>query len=67
MRKNFDLFATFASSLMNESYWIGILKDKEIDVDEPLSSKHKAVVERLKIFSQVMQDKTFVIETFIKE
>ena len=67
VRENFDLSSTYASSLLSESDWVGILKDRGIDVDQLLSRENKAVLERLKIFGQLMQNKTIAIETFIIE
>ena len=67
IRENFDLSSTYASSLLSESDWFGILKDRGIDVDELLSSENKAVLEKLQTFDQLMQNKTNAIETFIKE
>ena len=67
IRENFDLSSTYASSLLSESEWIGILKDRGIDVDELFSSENKAGLEKLQILDQLMQDKTNTIKTFIKE
>ena len=67
IRNNFDLSSTYVSSLLSESDWVGILKDRGIDVDQLLSRENKAVLERLKIFGQLMQNKTIAIETFIIE
>ena len=67
IRENFDLSSTYASSLLSESEWIGILKDRGIDVDELFSSENKAGLEKLQTFDQLMQNKTNAIETFIKE
>tara|TARA_E500000178_G_C16455693_1_gene502118 strand:+ start:34 stop:531 length:498 start_codon:yes stop_codon:yes gene_type:complete len=67
VRNNFDLSTTYASSLLSESDWVGILKDRGIDVNELLSSENKAVLEKLQTFDQLMRDKTNAIETFIKE
>ena len=54
IRKNFDLSSAYASSLLSESDWIGILKDRGIDVDELLSSENKNVIEKLQIFDQLL-------------
>ena len=67
IRQNFDLSSTYASSLLSESDWVGILKDTEIDVDELLSTENKAVLEKLQNFDQLMRDKTNTIKTFIRE
>ena len=67
IRENFDLSSTYASSLLSERHWFGILKDRGIDFNELLSSENKAVLEKLQTFDQLMRDKTNAIETFIKE
>ena len=54
IRENFDLSSTYASSLLSESDWVGILKDRGIDVDELLSSENGDVIEKLQIFDQLM-------------
>ena len=67
IRKNFDLSSAYASSLLSESDWVGILKDRGIDFNELLSSENREVIEKLQTFDQLMRDKTIAIETFIKE
>ena len=67
IREIFDLSSAYASSLLSERHWFGILKDRGIDFNELLSSENKAVLEKLQTFDQLMRDKTNAIETFIKE
>ena len=67
IRENFDLSSTYASSLLSESDWVGILKDRGINFNELLSNDNRAALEKLQIFDQLMRDNTITIETFIKE
>ena len=47
IRNNFNLSSTYASSLLSESHWIGILKERGIDFSELLSSENGEVIEKL--------------------